>query len=274
MKSFLFLPLLLISFLLQACGENLSTSRVQQDDEEAIVQGELVPKASERGKKVVAVYVVEANATASICTGSLIENSMVLTAAHCLEDAKSVYVLFGLDATDEAINKDQVIVRDVTKYLSHPKFNAKASLQYNPQDIALLRYEGELPEGYDNFEIPDSFKMPKAQDKIVLIGYGKTMQDKGDQGLLRTTSLLGGQLEWLKNEKMLRLRQPKTGACLGDSGGPLIIQNQGEDEIAGVLSRVRVSNFSAGACRGYAEFASLDLNRDWLKSAMAKLGLK
>lgn len=130
----------------------------------------------------------------SICTLTLIDESVVLTAAHCVNAPGSYTVRFGSD------------LYSVTNITMHPTFDDDWK-----GDIALLTIDGSppivpIPYAQTPVTIDDSFK------RVVIIG--------------RASSFLRWTGRWiigtLKGSDMILWPDPDRWMLFGDSGGPLI----------------------------------------------------
>lgn len=166
----------------------------------------------------------------SICTGTLIDEDVFLTAAHCLafveaSDLGDVFVSFDTDLTD-----------GVTGVLSgegvmHELYGSGG--MNNPYDIAVVLLD-EPVNGIEPAALPDvgfldrlNAKHALRQEGATAVGYGLVREDKtrGPAALFSdprrrfaTQSVASLQKAWL-----VLSMQPSTGdggTCFGDSGGP------------------------------------------------------
>ncbi|KAG5872045.1 hypothetical protein JTB14_037326 [Gonioctena quinquepunctata] len=165
-----------------------------------------------------------------LCGGSLISDSLVLTAAKCVFGATEAELAFG--AHDLAkVEKSQVQMTS-TEFIIHEKFR-KDSMKY---DIAII----ELPAAVPLSEYIATIKIPKVNDIFtnfndregVVAGWGKTSDlANSTSNVLRTANLtiipniaclLSHALQ-ISLEQMCTSGVSQKNICLGDSGGPLVV---------------------------------------------------
>lgn len=227
-----------------------------------------------------------------ICTGSLIKENVVLTAGHCIETtASNLLVVFDLNF--EAVDKKNMnVLRKVTSVRVHPEYIDDDAVTMGWNDIAVIEFEGALPEGYKPIEFLKSRSLIARGTTVQVAGFGAreveeeevTKRDRKfrkdlDSGevvchdekltycfrlnfmgseILRTTSV---QIEGF-TEKELRLNESKGhGTCVGDSGGPLLFQSEGTYFLVAVTSRGSLF------CDGPAVYTNALEYLDWINEA-------
>ena len=156
-----------------------------------------------------------------ICTGSILADDIVVTAAHCVvAEPSNIRIVFATNID----NLQQSQVAPIDAYIANPKWQGDASTGVDQGDIALIHLAQPLPDGYHPATLlPTSGELSRDED-TVLAGYG--IADAGTQdgaGTLReaTVQVIGelGQTEEVLDQSH------GTGACHGDSGGPAFIQD-------------------------------------------------
>jgi secreted trypsin-like serine protease len=191
-----------------------------------IIGGILVPRLDPIASSTVALVSLRDKGM-SLCTGSIIDTDLILTAAHCVGPSPShMLVFFGAD-----LNGKPDKVAHVTAYLRNPEYGEGYSeeLDQDLNDIALVRFEGGIPPGYAAAQILDDIDALVDGAAITLAGYGRSVGDLSEHegpdgsGMLRmveTTirTAYHGQSEVLTEQSQGR------GACHGDSGGPAFIR--------------------------------------------------
>ncbi|WP_413587358.1 S1 family peptidase [Bdellovibrio sp. HCB274] len=167
---------LLTSLVLAACTPGGFDS-VQVQDAEAIIGGKIVKKDSPIAKSTVGIYDIS---TSMLCTGILLENNIVLTAAHCVNpDIDETFVFFTTDMESiidsyDAIHKSAK-TRRVTAAIVHTEFKSPEEIRgtSNPaNDIALLKFKGSVPGGYKPASILSAKEVLKPGTNVIVAGYG------------------------------------------------------------------------------------------------------
>ena len=158
----------------------------------------------------------------SFCTGTLITQQVVLTAAHCVYGQAGP---FQISVGGSTLNNGRLIDIDATWY--HPRYDAA----YNQNDIGLLHLK--TPANVSRLGILPSQSLKSIGKKFLIVGWG-TDQNGSVTGKLHRLNLNDQKLA---SQKAFRgIYNPKTmigagryfpdeilygGGCTGDSGGPL-----------------------------------------------------
>ena len=153
---------------------------------------------------------------ASFCTGAFIKKDIILTAAHCVaEPAQMLILLRTKGASDQFLQIQNV--------MSHPQYNSKAiATRQVSIDIALLQITTTQAVNPISFNISANYQTSK-NASLRIAGYGQRIeQDPKSDGQLRQSDLrvrepLSDILVWLESGT-----QKSSGACSGDSGGPIL----------------------------------------------------
>ena len=188
----------------------------------------------------------------AFCSGTLIAEDVILTAAHCLDSGigTSTDVYFGQSTHD-----DPGEYVDVTEVRIHPKWNTD-DLQ-NGHDVALLRIANTpagitpipaLPksEGLNRFDVGED---------IVFSGFGRDENDLSGNKLRADGAIAGFCTVGPCDIDGLPIASYSigywtldAGTCHGDSGGPAFIMRGETEYVAGIASYVLASG--DGDCRG------------------------
>jgi hypothetical protein len=198
----------------------------------------------------------------SFCTGSLIAQDLVLTAAHCVSPGADYKLILPGETPPRLL--------DVRRTASHPQFNVAAIQAHRASaDVALLQLSAALPASKAPAPLGAPAMPITVGARLTIAGVGVTRRGEGKSGgTIRAADLaVTGKPGTLQ----IRLADPLTnnlrqglGACTGDSGAPAF-QMQGGDRaiIVGVVSWSTGPN-NADGCGGLTGITPLNLYRDWI----------
>lgn len=217
----------------------------------------------------VANHVVMIVSRDTFCSGVALARDLVLTAGHCVLPGAD-YKLLTYDTAHRAVPKD------IATIARHPTFDVNAVLRHlATADVALLKLAAPLPAEI----IPAALALPHvvgAGDPLVVVGYGVAVRGDGRTGgKVRSAMLIAtGKPGTLQ----IRLADPAgkgdrvgAGACTGDSGAPVFVDQGGEFVVAGLVSWSTGPNLSDG-CGGLTGVTPLAIYRDWIIGTARKLG--
>ena len=189
------------------------------------------------------VGVGQGQAPGSVCSGTLISDTVVLTATHCTEGsaATSFYVTFGND------DYRPELVVDVVEKTEHPVF-----------DIAMLRLARRPGDTIDVTPIAafaGTLGSAAIGELFEQAGFGQT--ESGDSnGLFFVAEPFAG----FEDGGYLQVNgEGRHGVCFGDSGGPSLRQTaEGDVRVMGALS------YGDESCTGIDRYTRVDLVQDWI----------
>ena len=223
--------------LFAACSPyQAQTSRpeLNVDSSAGIIGGNLVT-SSDAVSKITVGLVFIAKDEESICTGTLIERNVILTAAHCVVDTDGGVAVFDTDLT-RASNHRKAHVK-FSKIWVHPSYDPEA--EFDSHDLALIMLRKPAPVGYEVAELLQKTELLQKNLPVILAGYGASSGTNGELSgdpLLRQIQVPLDNPSFSKTEISFDSSQGK-GACHGDSGGPALASIEGKLTLIGVTSR-------------------------------------
>jgi len=214
----------------------------------AVTYGDYVTDPS-RYLEVVSIWEYDelTNDYSMICSGTLISQFDVLTAAHCVRNVRDLLVEIGAASLGGGDN------RYVTGSWYHPRYSDR----FLENDVGLLRLGA--PAGVPRTaRLPNAGWRPTTRTRYNLVGWGE--DQNGDQGKLRELNSVA--LDSYAKKHWRSLFNPRTtisagqyfnqerlfgGACRGDSGGPLFLGGQSSQRTV-----VGITSWGAKDCESFA----------------------
>lgn len=253
-------------------SENAEALETIQSQPHGIKGGDRVQLSDTRFTSVVALLTLkkQQNGTddfESICTGTLIAENIVLTAAHCIPRSANSQILV-LSASNLENENEVRGVRRAVKTVIHPGYNPEKYKNMN--DIALVHFEGDPIAGTSISPLMSSSEGAsfKRRSDILIAGFGESKTVKeGQFGVLRWAREKVADSNFSNTE--FTTRQFTKGICSGDSGGPAFYNVNGRQVVAGVISRgISIGPFN---CIFTGYFSRVDKFEQWLQLEIAKI---
>ncbi len=287
---------------LAACGDvSPDANETAAQSQEAIVR----PTAQGGRKEVVMIYAVTVNQGqigTRTCSGSYFAPRVVLTAAHCLQNVflGQLFVYWGTNFAQDVTQLTTVNGQLVPPPVGQPSLWAKAdSFEAHPQYDPTLMH-ADMGAVYLDRKPPfDPLPLARFRLDDTWINRQVTLAGWGGNVATSPTTSTGSRVERTGVTRILgsptaadyhpedpnpgmlvaSVRQdvvktdghaPFSNPCFGDSGSPIIVNQWGQDYVAGV------SYFTGLSCEDYSLYTRIDpflpfLDQAYLRGGQATL---
>jgi secreted trypsin-like serine protease len=201
------------------------------------------------------------------CSGSIISEEWILTAAQCLVGAESATVLAGFM---DLSNQGQVIaqVAESSEVILHQDYDPDAF----DNDIALIKLQTPLTFNVDVVPIALAEDFLENGIDVRVSGWGASSD--ADSSLSRFLSYV--DLVAIRNSDCIAIygnvivdsmvcaqaRAMLKGACLGDGGSPLVVNADISPVLVGLVNFISPNGCESGYPTGFTRIASY---RNWIR---------
>lgn len=249
--------LVLACLSLGACSPVGKTVDSSEDTsrEDGIIGGTV-----DHGDPSVVLMKAESGNTGWWCTGTVIAKRLVLTAAHCVEDAgpgTKMRVMFGYDESQGKAS-DYVQVKE---WHHDPKYMATNNIAAG-HDAAVLILATDAPAPVQPINHQPLTAAMKGSP-VHVVGFGNNNGQSGTgAGLKREIFTTLTSLE----QGVVNIGHAGQTTCQGDSGGPSFMKIGGVDVVVGITS------YGEMGCISYGSSTRVDLAAAWIDPFIAANG--
>jgi hypothetical protein len=208
--------------------------------------------------------------TEKFCTGVMLDDITFLTAAHCLQDNQYVTAVKNQNSKWE--RGESLMIYD---YVIHPRYS-ESTIQ-NDLAIGILNFKARNTKNILNYTLASqSF----VSNSTYIYGWGLD-QNRKDSGYLNRAKLSDYSAQGKKyfpksfNPKTMiaagkysQVERVFSGACYGDSGGPLFAETPKGKSVIGITSFIKGPNCDISAP---TIFTRISYYKDFIKSERKKL---
>ncbi len=225
-------------------------------DQFRVIDGDPAPDSVSKYAAVVALHSRSGDTIAAspFCSGSLISPDVVMTAAHCCDNAKgrvkvkpappeeiAIYFGEGPAFSGNTLNGE---IYAVSELRVHPDYSPLSFTN----DICLIRLDAPNQGAPTVPHLPASLGLSNDDAGVLLdhVGFGYSDLDKTEFGVRLHAEVpfagLGCVVDGCpgpatdKQFSYVQDGDPYTGTCNGDSGGPNMIERNGKTYVAGITS--------------------------------------
>jgi V8-like Glu-specific endopeptidase len=188
------------------------------EEQNSIVRGQTLKEDDESGHSVVALIFEKADGQA-LCTGTILSEDTILTAAHCVDGRpRRISVIFG-----PTVKKaERQNTRSVDTYVQHSRWQRPT--EKGRGDLALVHFQGGLPQGFKPVTLAQANVALKPGTPVKMIGYGVTNgRTETGSGTLRVAQ--STVLSQYSSTEIVTDGK-KSSVCFGDSGGPAFVSDK------------------------------------------------
>lgn len=261
--------LLILTFFMAAygCGKSQVSSIAPALITSNIIGGSAVVESTVFSKRTVGLFNKNKN---TVCTGAIIEEDLILTAAHCVFKAETSDIQISFGAR---LNDDKNPAYIAHKIFVHSGYNDQAVAN----DLALIRLSKKIPSTHEVLDLEDSRQLHlEKNDLVTSLGFGVTktgvFSGNGGRGILRMTTI--PVMKYGVSQAFIYLDQTAgKGICYGDSGGPTFTIVNNKVVLVGIASHVSMDEKTKRSqeCLNMAVLSNPNYFYDWIELTKLKI---
>ena len=220
------------------------------DRADALVGADLADRTVQR-------YTIAIGSAKGRCTGVVLAQNIVLTAAHCVPAGERFWVGGHPGGGSETLPPSRLST--VNEVVPHPLWSRRDT---GSPDLAILRLAKPLPDRF----IPATLGSRHLADgdNLIAAGYGKTAPDETRPSPVLRMVLLQVTRAFRGWAILTSVSEDRAGGAPGDSGGPLFAY-RGMHTLVGLIVSVADKRTRAVA---------LAAHYGWIKETQEKLGAR
>lgn len=259
---------LLLSVLVISCVPKQKGSLISSSPQKAsgIIGGTIVNPKNPFSKRVAALITVLNSGQKSLCTATPISPTVLITAAHCLDNAVLIFAYFGNNIADVSKCKSQNNCPGLIQIIAgakHFMYTGGSSLVV-PGDVALVKLKDPIPQDYIVSELMGSGTVDT--NDLIFLGFGTTSYSRSDSGTLR-----GAREDLSSLSRTTEENATIMGVtCDGDSGGPGFVKSDGKYKILTINSSIEgLPDKDLCTQKNHGKY--IPYYRDWILKQLAAL---
>lgn len=252
------------------------------NDSSSIVNGEIVVDQDVISKSTVAIYLKypDSNRVQNFCTGTIINDDTIVTAAHCMADVAQMFDLtvdqllprlrigLGLGLV-KSFDDKRATWLELRAATVHPDYRIESDALENAEkgiafhDIAIIRLAQKVPAPYKAAKMMASPERLVAGLKLTLAGYGVTRGAPfaTPSNELRKTEVVVAKPALNPTQFQYDVIDGHS-ACSGDSGGPAYLVENGQ------LTLVGVTSWGDNSCVKQGVYTSIPAMHAWIQQTI------